>query len=65
MAEFGLALPGANRPYLFLGYTTATAFSPTDALPLTSRGKLLMMAGSTISLLTILLVAARAINILK
>lgn len=46
--------------YLYL----ATAFSPTDALPLTSRAKLLMMLESTISLVTIVVVASRAINIL-
>jgi len=51
--------------YLFLGYSTATAFSPTDALPLTSRAKMLMMIESTISLVTILMVAARVINILR
>ncbi len=51
--------------YLFLGYSTATAFSATDALPLTSRAKMLMMLQSMISLVTILLVAARAINILQ
>jgi len=50
--------------YLFLSYTTATAFSPTDTLPLSSRAKLLLMAESAISLVTILMVAARAINIL-
>lgn len=50
--------------YLFLGYSTATAFSPTDALPLTSRAKLLMMLESSISLVTIVVVASRAINIL-
>ena len=50
--------------YLFLGFTTATAFSPTDALPLTSRAKVLMMTESTISLATIVVVASRAINIL-
>jgi len=50
--------------YLFLGFTTATAFSPTDALPLTSRAKMLMMFESTISLVTIVVVASRAINIL-
>lgn len=50
--------------YLFLGYTTATAFSPTDALPLTSRAKMLMMLESAISLLTLVVVAARAINVL-
>ena len=50
--------------YLSLAFDTATAFSPTDALPLTSRAKLLMMLQSTISLVTIIAVAARAINIL-
>ena len=50
--------------YLFLGYCTATAFSPTDALPLTPRAKLLMMVQSGISLVTIVVVASRAINIL-
>jgi hypothetical protein len=51
--------------YLFLSYTNATAFSPTDTMPLTSRAKMLMMAQSAISLLTIALVAARAVNILS
>jgi hypothetical protein len=50
--------------YLFLAYSTATAFSTTDVMPLTSRAKLLMMLESTISLATIVVVAARAINIL-
>ncbi|HEY5138677.1 MAG TPA: hypothetical protein VIJ25_05085 [Methylococcales bacterium] len=50
--------------YLFLAFTTATAFSPTDALPLTSRAKLMMMLESAISLTTIVVVASRAINIL-
>lgn len=50
--------------YLYLSFTNATAFSPTDTMPLTPRAKLLMMAESAISLLTIALVAARAVNIL-
>jgi hypothetical protein len=50
--------------YLFLAFCTATAFSPTDTLPLTARAKLLMMLESMISLVTIVAVAARAINIL-
>jgi hypothetical protein len=50
--------------YLFLGYNTATAFSPTDVLPLTRRAKMLMMIESTVSLLTIAFVAARAVNVL-
>ncbi len=50
--------------YLFLGYNTATAFSPTDVLPLTRRAKMLMMLESAISLLTLVIVAARAVNVL-
>lgn len=50
--------------YLYLAFTNATAFSPTDTLPLTARAKLLMMVESAISLLTLALVAARAVNIL-
>ena len=45
-------------------YNTATAFSPTDALPLTHRAKLLMMLESLISLLTLVMVVARAVNVL-
>ena len=51
--------------YLFLSFTNATAFSPTDTLPLSGRAKLLMMAEAGISLLTLALVAARAVNILS
>ncbi|WP_187274807.1 MULTISPECIES: hypothetical protein [unclassified Methylobacterium] len=50
--------------YLFLSFTNATAFSLTDTLPLSHLGKLLMMAEALISLLTVALVAARAVNIL-
>jgi hypothetical protein len=50
--------------YLFLAFNSATAFSPTDALPLTRRAKMLMMAESAISLVTVVAVAARAINVL-
>jgi hypothetical protein len=50
--------------YLFLGYSTATAFSTTDLMPLTSRAKMLMMLESTISLVTVVAVMSRAINIL-
>lgn len=50
--------------YLFLAFTTATAFSPTDALPLTPRAKALMMLESGISLLTIVVVASRAVSLL-
>ena len=51
--------------YVFLAYTNATAFSPADTFPLTSRAKLLMMAESFISLITIALVASRAVGILS
>jgi hypothetical protein len=51
--------------YVFISFTNATAFSPTDAMPLTRRMKMLMMAGSAISAITVLLVAARAVNILR
>ncbi len=50
--------------YLFLAYTTATALSPTDTLPLTPRAKLFMMLQSSIALTTTIVVASRAINIL-
>jgi hypothetical protein len=50
--------------YLFLAFSTATAFSATDVAPLTVRAKLLMMLESCISLATIAIIASRAINIL-
>jgi uncharacterized membrane protein len=50
--------------YLYTSFTNATAFSPTDAMPLTVRSKMLMMVQSIASLVTVLLVAARAVNIL-
>jgi len=51
--------------YLFVAFTNATAFSPTDTLPLSQRAKLLMMAQAAVSLLVVALVAARAVNILN
>ena len=50
--------------YLYLGFTSATAFSPTDAMPLRPWNKLAMMAQSTISLAILGLVIARAVNVL-
>ena len=50
--------------YVFVAFTNATAFSPTDTLPLSQRAKLLMMAQAGVSLLVVALVAARAVNIL-
>jgi hypothetical protein len=45
-------------------FTNATAFSPTDTMPLTVRVKMLMLAQSMVALITIRLVAARAVNVL-
>jgi hypothetical protein len=50
--------------YLFLAFTNATAFSPTDTFPLTALGKTLMMAEALTSLVTIAVVAGRAISLL-
>lgn len=50
--------------YLFLAFNTSTAFSPTDCPVLTRWAKLMMMLQSLISLATIVLLAARAVNIL-
>ena len=50
--------------YLYLSITNATAFSPTDVLPLTHRAKLLMSIQSFTAFATVAVVAARAINIL-
>ena len=50
--------------YFYVSLTNATAFSPTDAMPLTRRAKALMAAESLLSVVTVLLVAARAVNIL-
>jgi len=49
--------------YVYVSFTNSIAFSPTDAMPLSPRAKLMMLAESTISSLTVLLLAARAVNI--
>ncbi|MGB8652799.1 MAG: hypothetical protein WCD35_19295 [Mycobacteriales bacterium] len=51
--------------YLFVALMASTAFSPTDTMPLTPRAKGLVGLQSVISLLTVGLVAARAVNILR
>jgi hypothetical protein len=51
--------------YLYLGFTSATAFSPTDTMPLRPWNKLAMMAQSGISLSLLGLVIARAVNVLR
>jgi hypothetical protein len=50
--------------YLFLAFTTSTAFSPTDTPALARWAKVLMMLQSLISLAVLVLLAARAVNIL-
>ncbi len=63
-----LAAPGW-RPglvdYVYVSFTNAIAFSPTDAMPLSRRAKALMLVESTVSAVTVLLVAARAVNVLS
>jgi hypothetical protein len=51
--------------YLYVSFTNATAFSPTDTLPLSRWAKMLMLLEAAASLVLALMVAARAINILK
>lgn len=51
--------------YLYLAYTNATAFGPTDVMPYTIRAKMIMMLQSAVSLITIALVIARAIGLFK
>jgi uncharacterized membrane protein len=50
--------------YLYLAFTNATAFSPTDTLPVQTWAKMTMLLQSVISLVTAILVIARAINVL-
>jgi hypothetical protein len=68
MTDPEVAKPGW-RPhfsdYFYVSFTNSTAFSPTDTLPLSTTAKLLMVGESAISMLTLLLVAARAVNILS
>jgi hypothetical protein len=51
--------------YMYVSFTNAIAFSPTDSMPLTRWAKALMLVESAASAITVLLVAARAVNILK
>ena len=60
--------PAGWRPtypdYLYLSFTNATAFSPTDTLPVRRWAKLTMMVQASLSLVIAILVIARAINVL-
>jgi hypothetical protein len=63
-----LAEPGWQprlTDYIYVSFTNSIAFSPTDTMPLTRWAKLLMLTESGISAITVLLVAARAVNIFK
>ena len=63
-----LAEPGWHprlADYVYISFTNSIAFSPTDAMPLTRRVKMMMLTESAISAMTVLLVAARAVNILR
>jgi uncharacterized membrane protein len=50
--------------YLYLSFTNASSFGPTDTLPLTRWAKLLMLLQSAVSIVTLILVAARGVNML-
>ena len=68
MAAPQLAPPGwepAFSDYLYLSFTNATAFSPTDTLPLSRWAKMGMTAQASVSIVTVALVVARAVNILR
>jgi hypothetical protein len=58
--------PAGWRPvfldYLHLGFTNATAFSPTDVMPLTHKAKYTMLVQSTVALALFGLIVARAVN---
>ena len=62
-------LRGGWRPlfldYLYLSFTNASAFSPTDTMPLSRWAKMLMLVQSALSLTLGVMVVARAVNILK
>jgi hypothetical protein len=51
--------------YMYVSFTNAIAFSPTDAMPMTRWAKALMLTESAASASAVLVVAARAVNILR
>jgi uncharacterized membrane protein len=51
--------------YLYVSLTNATAFSPTDTMPLSAMAKTVMGVQSVVSLVTIGLIVSRAVNILQ
>jgi hypothetical protein len=50
--------------YLYVSLTAGSAFSPTDAMPLTYKAKALMGIEATVSLVIVVLLTARAVNVL-
>lgn len=54
----------AFTDYVYLAFTTSVAFSPADTLPLTHRAKRLMMLQAAVSVVTIIVVAGTAVNVL-
>jgi hypothetical protein len=68
MTDPEVAAPGWHPlfvDYLYVSFTNSSAFSPTDTMPLTRWAKVLMLVQSSISIVTLILVAARAVNILR
>ena len=51
--------------YLYLSFTNATAFSPTDTMPFVTWAKLTMMLQSSVSLVTLVVVISRAVGLLN
>ena len=51
--------------YLYVSFTNAAAFSPTDTMPMSRWAKSMMLVQSIISLLTVALVIARAVNVFR
>jgi uncharacterized membrane protein len=62
---FGMTWRPTFIDYLYVSYTNAAAFSPTDTMPLSRWAKVLMLVESAISLTLGLMVVARAVNILR
>lgn len=68
-----MSVPGIAAPewrpnfidYLYVSFTNASAFSPTDTMPLSRWAKMLMLLQSSVALLTVAFVVARAVNVLK
>ncbi|MBI1377012.1 MAG: hypothetical protein GC157_05970 [Frankiales bacterium] len=50
--------------YAYVSFTNASAFSPTDTMPLSRWAKMAMMLQASVSLLTAVLIVARAVNLL-